>query len=323
MENKETKTVRRSALRVVRYALCDVSRLLTLAIVFAAAIMLSPGAMAADDKAVSGTYTYYGHPGMSMVEAKEKALEGAQNEALRNEFGTLVSQDVVQTNEIINDKEKMAFLSSTQSTVRGEWIATTGTPQYEEKFEGGVPVVTCKVSGRGRKLSNKAPELTANALSAPDKRAVSSDFKDSQDIFVYIKSPERDVFVMVCLEDEDGMVYKMFPFESTPAQATLKKGYDYILFDKDRPGGALGEMPGDGLFITTDKLALNRLYVIYSPNYFRKGAWNYLEEANLETMTTRDFNKLMIELRRADEEMGMKVINLSVSPNTDRNYEYD
>lgn len=292
----------------------------------AATFIVAANAMtlqAADDKAVSGSYTYYGHPGMSMVEAKEKALEGAQNEALRSEFGTLVSQDIVQTNEIINDQEKMAFLSSTQSTVRGEWIATTGTPQYEERFENGVPVVTCKVSGRGRKLSNKAPELLANALSAPDKRAVSSEFKDSQDIFVYVKSPERDVFIMVCLEDEDGTVFKMFPFESTPAQATLKKGYDYILFDKDRPSGGLGEMPGDGLFITTDKLALNRLYIVYSPNYFRKGGWQYLADAGLDTMTTKDFNKLMIELRRADEEMGMKVINLSVRPDINKNFEYE
>ncbi|MDE6638298.1 MAG: hypothetical protein K2K32_08715, partial [Muribaculaceae bacterium] len=246
MENKETQTLRIKLFSIITFLL----------------IIGSLNAKAADDKAVSGTYTYYGHPGMSMIEAKEKALEGAQNEALRSEFGTLVSQDVVQTNEIVNDKEKMAFLSSTQSTVRGEGIATTGTPTYDERFENGVPVVTCKVSGRGRKLSNKAPELLANALSAPDKRAVNSEFEDSQDIFVYIKSPERDVFVMVCLEDEDGMVYKMFPFETTPAQATLKKGYDYILFDKDRPGGSLGDMPGDGLYIMTDKLALNRLYVV-------------------------------------------------------------
>lgn len=309
MEIKETQTVNYRITTLIFSALAVFGMTLT--------------AKAADDKAVSGTYTYYGHPGMTMVEAKEKALEGAQNEALRSEFGTLVSQDIVQTNEIVNDKEKMAFLSSTQSTVRGEWIATTGTPTYDERFENGAPVVTCKVSGRGRKLSNKAPDLVANALSAPDKRAVSSEFKDSQDIFVYIKSPERDVFAMVCLEDEDGMVYKMFPFESTPPQATLKKGYDYILFDKNRPGGTLGEMPGDGLFIVTDKLALNRLYVVYSPNYFRKGSWNYLEEANLDTMSTKDFNKLMIELRRADEEMGMKVINLSVKPNIDKNYEYE
>ena len=309
MENKEAKTLNIS--------------IKTLMAAFVASMVLSVAARAADDKTVFGTYTYYGHPGMSMVEAKERALEGAQNEALRNEFGTLVSQDVVQTNDIVNDKEKMAFLSTTQSTVRGEWIATTSTPQYEERFEGGVPVVTCKVYGRGRKLSNKAPEIVANSLSAPDRRAISSEFKDSQDIFVYVKSPERDVFVMVCLEDEDGMVYRLFPFETTPAQTTLKKGYDYILFDKNRPSGDLGEMPGDGLYITTDKLTLNRLYVVYSPNYFRKGAWKYLEEANLDTMTTRDFNKLMIELRRADEEMGMKVINLCVSPGNDRNFEFE
>lgn len=309
MANEETKTI--------------INKSMTILAVLIMMMANSVTSFAADDKAVSGTYTYYGHPGMSMVEAKEKALEGAQNEALRNEFGTLVSQDVVQTTEIVNDKDKMSFLSSTQSTVRGEWLATTGTPQYEERFENGVPVVTCKVSGRGRKLSNKAPELLANALSAPDKRAVSSEFKDSEDIFVYVKSPERDVFIMICLEDEDGTVYKMFPFESTPAQATLKKGYDYILFDKDRPSGGLGEMPGDGLFITTDKLALNRLYVVYSPNYFRKGGWKFLQDAGLETMTTKDFNKLMIELRRADEEMGMKVINLSVKPEGDKNFEYE
>ncbi|MDE6633271.1 MAG: hypothetical protein K2K23_09755 [Muribaculaceae bacterium] len=311
MEIKEIKTINRSLLTLLA------------AIVMMAANPIS--SRAADDKAVSGTYTYYGHQGMSMIEAKEKALEGAQNEALRNEFGTLVSQDVVQTNEIVNDKEKMAFLSSTQSTVRGEWLATTGTPQYEERYENGVPVVTCKVTGRGRKLSNKAPELIANALSAPDKRSVCSEFTDSQDIYLYIKSPERDVFVMVCLEDEDGTVYKMFPFENTPPQATLKKRFDYILFDPNRYEGDLGTFPsdGDGLIITTDKLALNRLYVVYSPNYFRKGNWGFMEEAELETMSTKDFNKLMIELRRADEEMGMKVINLSVKPAGDKNFDYE
>lgn len=322
MEIKETKTV--NAFHAARFVLGEkCRRIMTLAIAIVA-LVISIDANAADDKAISGSYTYYGHPGMTMVEARERALEGAQNEALRNEFGTLVSQDVVQTNEIVNDKEKMAFLSSTQSTVRGEWIATTGTPQYEESYENGVPVVTCTVKGRGRKLSNKAPELIANALNAPDKRSVTSKFENEQDIFVYIKSPERDVFAMVCLEDEDGTVYKMFPYPTTPAQATMKKGYDYILFDKDRPGGDLGKFEEESLYITTDKLALNRLYVVYSPNYFRKGAWNHDADADLDVMPTRDFNKLMIDLRRADEEMGMKVINLSVSPNNDGGkYEYE
>lgn len=285
------------------------------------AILCVSSVWAADDKAVSGEYTYYGHEGMTMAEARNMALEYARNEALREAFGTLVSQDIVQSNEIVNDKEKMAFLSSTQSTVRGEWLGNTAEPKFEESYEGGVPVVKCKVSGRARKLSNNAPELLANALSAPDKRAVNSEFMDSQDIYLYVKSPERDVFVEVCLEDEEGVVFKMFPFETTPPQSRLKKGFDYIFFDPKRPGGDLGEMPGDGLYITTDKLALNRLYVIYSPNKFRHGSWNFDQAAGLDTMKSKDFNKLMIDLRRNDDEMGLKVINLSVRPNIDHNYE--
>lgn len=253
----------------------------------------------------------------------EQNVAGLKEMDTRYSYHIEVSKDVIQTNEIVNDKEKMAFLSSTQSTVRGEWIATTGTPEYDERMDGDIPVVTCRVSGRGRRLSNKSPKLLANTLSAPDKRAICSDFYDSQDIFVYLKSLERDVFVMICLEDEDGTVYKMFPFENTPAQATLKKGYDYILFDKDRMTPGLGEMPGDGLYITTDKLALNRLFIVFSPNYFRRGNWIYDEGSNLETMTSRDFNRLMIELRRADEEMGMKAINLSVKPQRNRHFEYE
>lgn len=293
-------------------------------LVFMTAFVALPSLLfAADDKAVSGSFTYYGHPGMSMIEARERALEGAQNEALRNEFGTLVSQDVVQTNEIANDKEKQAFLSSTQSTVRGEWLATTGTPQYKEDYVNGAPVVTCKVEGRGRKLSNKAPEMIAYAVSAPDKRAKCSEFKDGQDIFLYVKSPECDTFVMVALEDEYGTVTKIFPYEKTPPQATFTKGYDYILFDPNRPVGNLGEIDADGLGIVTDRLALNRIYVVYSPNFFRKGTWHPIEDSTLESMSSKEFNKLMIELRRADEEMGMNAINIAVSPDSDRKYEYD
>ena len=54
MENKETQTLRIKLFSIITFLL----------------IIGSLNAKAADDKAVSGTYTYYGHPGMSMIEAK-------------------------------------------------------------------------------------------------------------------------------------------------------------------------------------------------------------------------------------------------------------
>lgn len=278
-------------------------------------------AFAADDKAVKGTYTYYGNQGMSMIEARERALAGAQTEALREAFGTLVTQDVMETNEIQNNREIQNFLSSTQSTVRGEWLSTTGVPEYQEKLENGCPVVTCTVSGRGRKLSNKAPEITAKVLNSPDKRSVTSDITEGQDIYMYVNSPSEDVYMMICIESPDGTVQRLFPYIKSPLKlAVMKKGYDYILFDWNRPAGDFGEI--DAFEMTTlGETEIDRIYVMYSPNYFRRGPWEHVSDQAAETMLVKDFNKWMLELRRADEEMGLQVINISVAPKRDKRYE--
>lgn len=278
-------------------------------------------ASAADDKAVSGTYTYYGYPGMTMLEAREKALAGAQTEALREAFGTLVTQDVVQNSEIINDREMQNFLSSTQSTVRGEWLGTTGTPEYEENYVDGAPVVTCRVSGRGRKLSNNAPSMKVSALKTPDKRAAATSFLAEENIYMYVQSPESDVYIMICLEDNQGTVCRLFPYLDTNVKsAKLKKGYDYILFDPARKSEEFGTV--DSFRLTANNgLELDRIYLLYSPNYFRKGPWIHISDDEPEIMSVKDFNKWMLELRRADEEMGMQVINVSVRPEHDSRYE--
>lgn len=271
-------------------------------------------AFAASDKKVKGEYTFYATPEMSLIQAREIALTRAQNEALRNEFGTLIRQDVVQTDEIVNNNEHSSFLSNTQSTVGGEWLATEGTPIYEERLENGAMVVTCRVEGRARKLSNKAPKINAHVMNISDKRNECNKFVDQDDLYLYINSPESDIYTMVCLLDEAGDVYNLFPFESTPkGTAPIKKGMDYILFDSNRPGGTLGDDIQD-FIITADEFALNRLYVVYSPNYFRKGPWKKDTESGIDMMKENDFNKLLLELRRADEEMDVVAINFSVQP---------
>lgn len=285
------------------------------------ALIAMPSAFAADDKAVSGTYTYYGHQGMSMAEARERALASAQTEALREAFGTLVTQDVVESSQVVNNRENQNFLSSTQSTVRGEWLGTTGTPEYsDERYENGAPVVTCTVSGRGRRLSNKAPALEVKVLSSPDKRAVATSLSEGEDIYMYVKSPEEDVYLLICIEDVEGRVQRLFPYIGAKTKlANLKKGYDYILFDSDRPAGDFGEI-NDFYMTLADEYEIDRIYVLYSPNYIRNGPWRHVAEAP-EEMYINDFNRWVLEMRRADDQMGMQVINLGISPKRDSRYE--
>lgn len=285
-------------------------------------LFLSLSAYASSDKAISGEATYYGSRVMSMSEARERALIAAQSNALSKEFGTLVTQNIMQNSEILNDKESQSFLLNTESSVRGEWISTIGKPQFNESFENGCPVVTCKIEGWGRKLSNKAPDINIKVLGAPDKRAVRSDFKAKEDIFVYVESPSSDVYIIICMLDENGTVYKMFPYEDTAFKlASFKKGQEYVLFDTSRNYDNFGTPTP--LWITAEKFELNKIYAIYSPNYFSRGNWQYDSQLGLEVMAEKDFNKWLLDLRRADDEMGAKLMIISVSPNDSNKIEYE
>lgn len=283
-------------------------------------------ANAADDKPVKGTYTYRGTPDMTLTQVRERALAGAQTEALREAFGTLVVQDVMQSNDIRDDKEMQNFLSSTQSTVKGEWLSTTNGPFFSnETIEDGCPSSTCTVEGRARELSNAVPALTAKVLNGQNKQAVCSSFTAEDDIYMYVHSPERDVYVLICLESQDGTVTRLFPYIHSTQKLTLfEKGYDYILFDDDRNKDRFKEQifgEVDNFWMQAERLELDRVYVIYSPNFIRKGPWTHYSDQEADTMPAKDFNKWMLDMRRADDEMGMKVINISVRPKSDFLYD--
>ena len=72
------------------------------------AIFMATTAVAASPvKTVKGEYTYYGDKATSPAECKRLALEGARLDALAKEYGTIVTQDVLQA-----DREDAHFLSN-------------------------------------------------------------------------------------------------------------------------------------------------------------------------------------------------------------------
>lgn len=262
---------------------------------------------------VKGEWVYVATRGESLLEAEAKALEGAKCDALAKAFGTRVTQDVMQMEEVIGSKESMTFMSNTESTVRGVWLSTKGKPDIEKSFEDGSIVVRCKVEGYGRELSNKAPDIDVRVLNEPSKHAVCSRFKDQDDVYVYVQSPEEDVYAMVCFLDENGKVMRFFPYMGTEMKdARFKKGYEYILFDPDRPSGDFGQV--DPFHILAKEPAYNRIFVIYSPHKFKRGAWRHVDDDTADWMTEKEFNKWLLEMRGNDDEMDVKVINFLVEP---------
>lgn len=71
---------------------------------------------------VSATYTYIAPENLTVVQAKEIALERAKNEAIANKFGTLINQSNSTLMSNADGKSMVDFYSLSSSDIKGEWI---------------------------------------------------------------------------------------------------------------------------------------------------------------------------------------------------------
>lgn len=267
-------------------------------------------------KTVKGEFTYYGDKTTSPAECKRLALEGARLDALSREFGTIVTQDVMQADRIDSRGETNKFLSLSSTEVKGEWIADDGDPVFdisldkEDNF-----VVHCVVKGKAREISNESTDFKALVLrNGTKENNASSDFYDGDNLYLYFTAPV-DGFISVFLSLEDGNVYQMLPYLSdTKGEAKVKKGYDYVFFDPTKAEGDFG-VPNQFAIATDGVIEFNKIYVVFSPSYFAKPvmrARNGVEE--LPSLSEADFSKWLVKTRRYDPKLGVKQMNLKIYP---------
>ena len=265
-------------------------------------------------KTVKGEFTYYGDGNASPADCKRLALEGARLDALSKEFGTIVTQDVLQSDRIDSGGETNKFLSLSATAVKGEWIADDGEPEFDITLDAdGNMVVRCKVKGKAREISNESVDFDTMVLrNSPTKNAASTEFYDGDRLYLYFCAPENG-FVSVFLTLYDGNVYQMLPYEHAAShEAKVKKGYDYVFFDDTKAVGDLGEV--DPFEISCpDGVEFNKIYVVYSPSYFARPVMHRMDNG-MDGMTEDDFSKWLVKTRRNDPRLNVKQMNLKIYP---------
>lgn len=274
------------------------------------------GSRAADIVSVSGEATYYDDGTRSKVECMRLAAEQARVDALAKKFGTIVSQDIMQSDRISGNRETSDFLALSSTEVRGEWVADDGEPQYTFSHDAAQNlVVTCRVKGKAKEISNEAPEFEAKVLrNGTDIRNADNLFRDGDDMYLYFRGSQEG-FIAVFLEDEEGDVYLLLPYpRDTKTRVPVSKDMDYIFFSREKdPGGEKYGVPVEEMVLTApDKVEYNRLYVVFSPEYFSRPVMN--ASAGLPVMKSADFNKWLLKARRNDSKMGVRAMNLQIAP---------
>ena len=287
-----------------------------LRIVAAAAIMIfSSVTVRADEiKTVEGEYTFPGDGRHSPAECKRLAAEYARVQALKNAFGAIVSQDIMQTESMRGETETSHFLSLSSSEVKGEWLGDIGEPEYEINLDQDDNlVVKCKVKGRAKALNNRASEFESLVLrNGTDRRNADTNFRDGDRMYLYFSAPVNG-YLSVFLADEQDNVFAVLPYSTGDVpEIHTKKGYDYIFFDARR-GNDFGNV--DELIMTApDGEEFNKIYVVFSPEPFAPPAVKFKYAGAPPVMDREEFTKWLVKVRRNDDRMGVKSMNIMIQP---------
>lgn len=268
---------------------------------------------AADIVGVKGESTYYDNGTHSKMECMRLALEQARIDALAREFGTLVSQDILQTDRISGSREHNDFLSLSSTEVKGEWIADDGEPEYEFSHDAEANlIVKCRVRGKAREISNESANFKAVVLrNGTSELNADNRFRDGDSMYLLFKGA-CDGYMAAFLQDEGGHVFQLLPYPGdAKSRVPVKNGRDYLFFSADK--AARGEPVEEILLTAPYAVEYNRVYVIFSPEPFSRPVMTH-DPGSLPVMDTPDFSKWLVKTRRADPKMGMKVINVEIAP---------
>lgn len=278
------------------------------------ALFAIPSAYASDIVNVKGESTFYDDGTHSRVECMRLALEQARIDALAKKFGTIVSQDILQSDRISGNREHNDFLSLSSTEVRGEWVADDGEPEYKfERDKDENLIVTCIVKGKAKAIDNESVQFNSQVLrNGTDSRNADINFKNGDAMFLDFQGGE-DGYLAVFLEDEQRMVFQLLPYVSDQkSRIPVKKGTRYVFFSPEN--GLKGEIVDELILTAPYNTEYNRVYVLFSPDQFSSPVMNR-DPGQLPWMNSEDFSKWLVRSRKNDPKMGVKAMNLIITPN--------
>jgi hypothetical protein len=287
-----------------------------------------PCVLFAQTRKVSGTYTYYANPSMSVKQAMTAAIENAKIQALAKEFGTSLQQSTISEMGQTGSKESESFNQLSIEEVKGEWIEDTKEPETKitATMNDGTLVIEAKVWGKARAVTNKAANFEASVLrNGTEKRFASAEFKEGDQMYVYFVAP-ADGYVCIYFVDESKTVSCLLPYAGdSDGQQPVKHGKEYVFFSSKYPYDVTPQIVDEyPLTCSDDIVEHDQLYVIYSPNPFTKAVdrqtndkvmLNRQELSVPRQLSFDEFQKWLGQLSARDKEMGKKIIRLSIMRN--------
>ena len=271
-------------------------------------------------KKETGTYTYVVPDNVTKEQGKRIALERAREDAINKAFGQIISRENLTRTDSSNGESTIDFTSLGQSLTKGEWIETIGEPEFVEDYDraSGSFIITCTIKGRIREYKSAQIEFEWDVLkNIPEPKFASYDFDDGDQMYLSFQTP-KDGYVAVYLIDAENMANCLLPYASdSDGKESVKHGQKYVFFTPqsnivDDLIVDTGGMDNAVKLYCNDKVEINQVKIIFSPNPFTKPIDQLDEATGVRALSLEKFEKWLGECRRLDPEMNVDTRNVTV-----------
>ena len=254
---------------------------------------------------VNGKYTYTigDNDNITLREAKHKCVELAKAEAIKAEFGELITSDVIDSNAEVNgESESSYFWENTVAMAKGDWIEDTQEPKIEVEYDDGKLTFKAEVWGKVCEILPPTTEIKWDVLKdGKDGKEPSTQFNSGDRFYVNFHSP-ADGFVAIYLVLGDNLTSCLLPYKKDPTgRYPIQNGMEYEFFNEEKDPSTLKYKLNTKL-----PLEYNQIVVIYSPNPFTKCIDNVGDRRHPNSLSTREFQKWLLKCQRTDRDMVVK-----------------
>ena len=236
---------------------------------------------------------------ITLSEAKHRCVEIAKSEAIKSEFGEMITSSTIDDYRETNGKNSTSlFWQNTVAMAKGDWLGDKREPVINVSYIDGQLKFTAEVWGIAREIVQSKVALSWRVITHNERET--TDFKNGDRIYVKFHTPPADGYVAIYLINlSDDMVSCLLPYRNnSTGKHSIKRNKDYLLFDKKADPNAV-----EYKLTTPHDIEDNELVIIYSPNPFIKCTDITGDEKHPDWLSTHDFQKWLLKCQRADKDM--------------------
>lgn len=265
-------------------------------------------------KRVEGDFKMKIESSMSMNDARRMAVQQAQLEALKAEFGTRIGMMNQTRMETTNGSTNTSFSSIANSLVKGIWLKDLEEPKFETFYDGDDQWLNVKVVGRARSLDNAGISFEVKPVKCDNVNCASQEYGNREQMMLYFRSPESG-YLTVFIDDKK-TAFQVLPYKSmNQSNVKIEADKEYFFFKADDKfnyyNQSLTEI--DELELYTDyDYEVDLIYILFSKEPFSKPILDDYGPDYPKMTDSKKFNDWLAD-RMSYENMYMEVIDVSIT----------